>query len=1177
MTAEDDTTTRTYTVTVTRAAAPDPTVVPHALVGNTGQPTAVNSSPVFSLQSLAMQFGTGSSAGRWTLDSIHLAVAAWQSGVTPTVSLHEASGQLPGTRIATMTNPAPGTGIKAFTAPSNVKLQADTTYTVVVESASLNFSGFALLDTESAAEDAGGAAGWRIGDAKLSDQGSGWSVSSGSRKLKLAVRGTVDSDDATLGGLTLAGADGSAIAVDPAFAAATTSYTASVAHSVSTVTVTAHAAHARATVSIANDDDTATPGTAEIDLETGANTVTVTVTAEDAAATKAYTVTVTRAAGAPAPVPTQGSGTLVGNVGQPTHASVEAHRGQRRVGIQFTTGASATPWTLAGIRLQVTAWHPKASPVVKLRRRSGGWPGATIATLTNPSPGTGPMTFTAPAGLKLQPDAGYVVVVAAGGARGRFSLGITKSNHEDGASATGWSIADASRVHGSGGWSGIPQSVQLAVLGAPAPDGPTPGGLTGWFAQAPAEHDGTGTFTVRIGFSDPVRISRRAMRDHAVRVSGGRVTRAKRMRKRGDMWNVSVAPAGVGAVALTLEGGGECGPSGVICTGDGRALSETLALTVPGPVTLAVADAEAREGTDEAVVFAVTLNRASSRRVTVDYATADGTARAGEDYTATSGTLTFAAGVTERSVSVPVLDDSTDEGEESFTFTLSNASGARIVDAEATGTIVNSDPMPKAWITRFGRTVAAQTVDAVGERLSHRGGSRVVVAGVALGGAAHVSGPEKERGALGLDGVDAPDGADGRDGGLSAARARSPTPRELLLGSEFQLAGGQGGVAPEWTVWGRVASSGFEAVEDDVRLDGDVTTGFLGIDVSRQRWLAGLAVSVSDGDGGFERIDDGRTEGRGEVESRLASVHPYARLSLTDRLDVWGLLGYGTGELSITERAGAARPRDVVTETDLSMRMGAVGASGRLLSADDSGGPELAVEADAFRVRTESEAVDSPERGRMAAATGDASRVRLVVVGSQAFELDARSTFTPSARIGLRRDGGDAETGTGLEIGAGARLAGRRFAVEGAVRTLVAHEDGGYEEWGAAGSIRIDPSASGRGLSLSVGPAWGAASSGVERLWSLSSARGLAGDGDVEAGRRLEAEVGYGLGTGGAGELLTPWAGLSLAERGSRALRAGARWTLGPGAALRLEAAREAGRGREAPVHSVMLRTEVRW
>ena len=114
----------------------------------------------------------------------------------------------------------------------------------------------------------------------------------------------------------------------------------------------------------------------------------------------------------------------------------------------------------------------------------------------------------------------------------------------------------------------------------------------------------------------------------------------------------------------------------------------------------------------------MTLDRARHAAVTVDYATEDGTAVAGEDYTAASGTLVFAAGETAKSVEVAVLDDAHDEGAETLTLRLSNASGARIEDGDATGTIENTDAMPRAWLARFGRTVADQVLSAVQDRMT---------------------------------------------------------------------------------------------------------------------------------------------------------------------------------------------------------------------------------------------------------------------------------------------------------------------------------------------------------------------------------------------------------------------------------------------------------------------------
>ena len=77
--------------------------------------------------------------------------------------------------------------------------------------------------------------------------------------------------------------------------------------------------------------------------------------------------------------------------------------------------------------------------------------------------------------------------------------------------------------------------------------------------------------------------------------------------------------------------------------------------------------------------------------MTVEYATSDGTAESGTDFTAASGTLTFAAGETSKTVSVATTDDSADEEDETFTLTLSNPADATLGDAAATGTIVDND------------------------------------------------------------------------------------------------------------------------------------------------------------------------------------------------------------------------------------------------------------------------------------------------------------------------------------------------------------------------------------------------------------------------------------------------------------------------------------------------------
>lgn len=94
------------------------------------------------------------------------------------------------------------------------------------------------------------------------------------------------------------------------------------------------------------------------------------------------------------------------------------------------------------------------------------------------------------------------------------------------------------------------------------------------------------------------------------------------------------------------------------------------------------------------MVFTVSFTQVSDLTISVQYATASGSASAGADYTTTSGTLTFTPGITSRTVSVAVAGDLLDEANETLTVGLSNPVNAGIADASGTGTIVDNDPIP---------------------------------------------------------------------------------------------------------------------------------------------------------------------------------------------------------------------------------------------------------------------------------------------------------------------------------------------------------------------------------------------------------------------------------------------------------------------------------------------------
>ena len=147
--------------------------------------------------------------------------------------------------------------------------------------------------------------------------------------------------------------------------------------------------------------------------------------------------------------------------------------------------------------------------------------------------------------------------------------------------------------------------------------------------------------------------------------------------------------------------------------------------------------------------------------------------------------------------------------------------------------------------------------------------------------------------------------------------------------------------------------------------------------------------------------------------------------------------------------------------------------------------------------------------------------------------------------------------------------------MEATARALLAHEAGGYEEWGLSGSLQLDPGRLGRGLSLRLASGWGLTDSSTETLWQQQTASGLArGPGQTPRGR-IKAEWAYGLDVPRTRGLFTPYGSVEMAG-GGRTLALGWRFELGQSLSLSL-----AGERRETalarPEHGLMLQTALPW
>lgn len=161
------------------------------------------------------------------------------------------------------------------------------------------------------------------------------------------------------------------------------------------------------------------------------------------------------------------------------------------------------------------------------------------------------------------------------------------------------------------------------------------------------------------------------------------------------------APYTFSNIGATLTSAGSEAFGGFYAAGTALdALSFTL--SAEPPPTINVSDATVVEGDSgtKNATFTVSLTEPRSTAVTVKYATADGTAVAGSDYTAKAATaLSFTAGQTSKTVTVAVKGDLVGESDETFSVVLSNATGLGIGDGAGTGSITNDDPaVPHATV-----------------------------------------------------------------------------------------------------------------------------------------------------------------------------------------------------------------------------------------------------------------------------------------------------------------------------------------------------------------------------------------------------------------------------------------------------------------------------------------------
>ena len=577
------------------------------------------------------------------------------------------------------------------------------------------------------------------------------------------------------------------------------------------------------------------------------------------------------------------------------------------------------------------------------------------------------------------------------------------------------------------------------------------------------------------------------------------------------------------------------------------------------PPGLSIDDAPAvREG--ETAEFVVRLGASSGVAATVSYRTFDGTALAGFDYVAAEGTLRFEPGETTHTVAVATLTDDLVEGPEGFTVELSDPSGATVADGTATGTITDDAQQRIGLVNdvvlpEVGRALAFGAVRCrIDQALSgSAAGGRTPEpsAGLAFAGSA-------ARGGLTDPAAGRALASESRSRRWAGAGAPSLTLEQAFDDSLFLMQSpaeeaGEGRFAAWWCPdYQNLGGGG-----GGVAWDGDVSSWHVGADA---RIASGLiaGVSFSRSRGSFDYQGGGRSldAGRGNYEVGLVSIHPYLAWSVLPDLDVWGTVGHGWGELRVVDEVAG----DVLT-SPTTLDSGVVGVSGRILTRG------------ATTVRLKGEwslaQMDIARAGTaFDAATVDMQRLRLGTEVSYEHALPSGASLIPWGEVGLRHDGGDGETGAGMEMGGGIRYLNPEagLTVEGHGRWLSMHR-GTLREWGFGGMIRFAPKAAGRGPSVSLMPAWGDTASGVQQLWEHGATDPYL---HSAPGARLDAEFGYGFGALRDRGLLTPYGGLSLIGEAARGYRLGGRLAVGRSATVSLEAERRQHLA-AARIHRLML------
>ena len=479
-----------------------------------------------------------------------------------------------------------------------------------------------------------------------------------------------------------------------------------------------------------------------------------------------------------------------------------------------------------------------------------------------------------------------------------------------------------------------------------------------------------------------------------------------------------------------------------------------------------------------------------------------------------------------------IMIDSTDVdtntvGTYTVTYTVADLQSNRAQASRSVRVSSGSDfaDLNRIILSEVARAMADQNVQAVARRIEQT--SRKAVRTATLGGQSSLEGIIKTQGrALSTD-------------QFNLKRLLADTDFVLPLGASEGDSEGTSEETSILTIWG---AGDYRNINDadQVTWDGDFFSLHLGLDTHLSASLvAGVALSWNQVDLDYSNYTSAQFRDRadhtatsGDYALEMTSIHPYVGWNL-GRLDLWATLGYGEGELEITDD-GNPMARNL--SSNLNLRTVALGVSGLVLEA---GAINLRVKTEALR--SELEVVGNEH---LAALSLDVSRFRMTLEATGIWSLNSGAQVGLTSELGLRYDGGAGKIGRGTELGGGLRYvsAAKNLTLEAKARGVSRYK-GGMEEFGVSGLIKFEGSSDGQGLSFSLTPAYGeAASSDLQRFWQ----QGLMNQEDGDTGLpdyapRLDLRLNYGLLVPGGHGLLTPYSEMTFGDR-SDTYRLGLMW-----------------------------------